>query len=128
MVPSDFMANDRCLKQTFHEMFVLEGAKGCQKYRPILCDRIRWSNQLLRDTLYTDSEAGRNTLLVRQRRQPTTAAGRGAAVGRTIAAAATTKANTVSTTTYERRMESAFYVVSASNIITSRIQSVPLQP
>lgn len=107
-------------------MFVLEGAKGCQKYRPILCDRIRWSNQLRRDTLYTDSEAGRNTLLL-LRRQPTVAAGRGAAVGRTIAAA-TTKANTASTTTYERRMESAFYVVSASNIITSRIQSVPLQP
>ena len=113
------------LKQTFREMFVLEGAKGCQKYRPIVCDRIRWSNQLRRDTLYTDSEAGRNTLL--RRRQPTAAAGRGAAVGRTIAAA-TTKANTASTTTYERRMESAFYVVSASNIITSRIQSVPLQP
>ena len=113
------------LKQTFREMFVLEGAKGCQKYRPIVCDRIRWSNQLRRDTLYTDSEAGRNTLLLR--RQPTAAAGRGAAVGRTIAAA-TTKANTASTTTYERRMESAFYVVSASNIITSRIQSVPLQP
>ena len=113
------------LKQTFREMFVLEGAKGCQKYRPIVCDRIRWSNQLRRDTLYTDSEAGRNTLL--RRRQPTVAAGRGAAVGRTIAAA-TTKANTASTTTYERRMESAFYVVSASNIITSRIQSVPLQP
>ena len=108
-------------------MFVLEGAKGCQKYRPILCDRIRWSNQLRWDTLYTDSEAGRNTLLLLQR-QPTATAGRGAAVGRTIAAAATTKANTVSTTTYERRMESAFYVVSASNIITSRIQSVPLQP
>jgi hypothetical protein len=126
MVPSDFMANDRCLKQTFHEMFVLEGAKGCQKYRPILCDRIRWSNQLRRDTLYTDSEAGRNTLL-RRRRQPTASAGRGAAVGCPIAAA-TTKANTASTTTYERRMESAFYVVSASNIITSRIQSVPLQP
>ena len=54
------------LKQTFREMFVLEGAKGCQKYRPIVCDRIRWSNQLRRDTLYTDSEAGRNTLLLRR--------------------------------------------------------------